>query len=474
VHKYTESGKYAVHQQWHFYGPDASIDGYLQSFRYFANDSTVARIQFNPAIRTAATTYIRAVSGSRLAVGIHVRHGDLIALGYIRFPPEAYFARALAHFRMLNPDRSVQFVVASDDPAWCTAQPFFRAADVHVITEPHAPALDMAILAACDHMALTAGTFGWWAAYLGAHRRGGDVVYYEDEFVMGHPTNRGGNVVKTDYYPPSWIPLGAEASDTGSNHDTAVHDCSIAFHYHIGNTGGLAVRNWFQENPAWGSTILAPGYDALSGPWINFSPGQHYIEVHCGDRNLAQSVMLMEQIQRDNHNRCNVMSFAILRDPHSKLCSAKSKSCGRHSNQQECHGHSDYQAYVHARDGHEVNLVTSITKHAKLACDRNPRGFVVNHNDAKGAVLNFRKFDNLVTLTNLSSWFKSAFQGLIPRVSHRTTAGEVRPAPAAAAGAGGHNPCTLPRWTENTLQHDRYLWKQLFNVSTPLVRETKF
>ena len=82
------------------------------------------------------------------------------------------------------------------------------ADDVRVVTEKHKPAIDMAVLAGCDHMVMTVGTFGWWAAYLGADAKGGEVVYYDSEFKMEHPTNKG-NVVFEDYYPEGWIAMGA-------------------------------------------------------------------------------------------------------------------------------------------------------------------------------------------------------------------------------------------------------------------------
>ena len=57
-------------------------------------------------------------------------------------------------------------------------------------------------------MVLTIGSFGWWAAYLGAYANGGDVIYYDSEFKMDHPIIKG-NVVFEDYYPERWMSMGA-------------------------------------------------------------------------------------------------------------------------------------------------------------------------------------------------------------------------------------------------------------------------
>jgi galactoside 2-L-fucosyltransferase 1/2 len=129
----------------------------------------------------------------------------------LRFPPDSYFDRAFSYFR--NKYENVQFVVASDNPNWCSEQSFFQSADVHIVTGSFAPVVDMAVLAACDHNIITVGTFGWWTAFLGADAKGGEVVYFDSEFVMDHPLNKG-NVVVADFYPSGWVPMGGGGEET--------------------------------------------------------------------------------------------------------------------------------------------------------------------------------------------------------------------------------------------------------------------
>ena len=40
---------------------------------------------------------------------------------------------------------------------------------------------DFVLLQSCDHVIMTVGTFGWWAAWLTSQRRG-TVMYYKDPF----------------------------------------------------------------------------------------------------------------------------------------------------------------------------------------------------------------------------------------------------------------------------------------------------
>jgi hypothetical protein len=56
----------------------------------------------------------------------------------------------------------------------------FKSEDIVFID--NSPGTDFAILAGCDHMIMSIGTFGWWIAWLGAHQRGGDVLYFANYF----------------------------------------------------------------------------------------------------------------------------------------------------------------------------------------------------------------------------------------------------------------------------------------------------
>lgn len=209
----SENGKYASYNSFEL-DQDVIIDGYLQSFKYFPPNLR-ERFRFKPFIQATANSFLQRFHGNT-TVGIHVRHthGKEEHVKYLRFPPKAYFQNAMSHFR--EKYAGVQFVVVSDDSEWCSDQTFFQHTDVFVITEKHDPAVDMAIMAKCDHMILTLGSFGWWAAFLGADLRGGTVVYYDSEFDMQHPINLD-NVVPVDYYPHEWTKMTADAQRNRSD-----------------------------------------------------------------------------------------------------------------------------------------------------------------------------------------------------------------------------------------------------------------
>ena len=60
------------------------------------------------------------------------------------------------------------------------------------------------MLASCDHVIMTVGTYGWWGAYLA----GGDVVYYWDREQCLHDPPLPVEIKRPqDFFLPSWVPL---------------------------------------------------------------------------------------------------------------------------------------------------------------------------------------------------------------------------------------------------------------------------
>ena len=204
-HQFSEKGKYATFISFRTH-LETNVKGYLRSYKYF-DQNTRARIKFKADVQAKADAFMQTFAFNT-TVGIHVRRegGTRSATEHLRFPPSVFFKRAMYHFRLKN--TATLFLVVSNDPTWCLEQSFFQMSDVFVVTEKHEQSVYMAILARCDHIVLTVGTFGWWSAFLGADIRGGEVVYYDSVFDMHHPINKG-NVVPEDYYPVGWTALGA-------------------------------------------------------------------------------------------------------------------------------------------------------------------------------------------------------------------------------------------------------------------------
>lgn len=179
------------------------IGTYLQSYKYFK--LTPFKIKQN--MNSFGHDYVKKHSKKATNVGIHVRRGDHLKYDYLNFPDDQYFKNAMQYFT--DKYGNVQFFVASNDIPWCKKQSFLKG--THLVLEKHTAAQDMAILANCDHVIMSIGTFGWWGGLLS----GGEVVYSSEEFNMNHNINKG-NVVKDDYYPKTWKEMSSLVIPTQS------------------------------------------------------------------------------------------------------------------------------------------------------------------------------------------------------------------------------------------------------------------
>ena len=138
-------------------------------------------------------------------VGVHVRRGDFLRAAAVRrgftVASKEYLERAMAYF--VQRFTQVQFIVASNDLRWCrkniNASSFDQTTVNITFSVRHSTEQDLALLARCDHMIMTTGTFGWWAAWLA----NGTTIYYKNFPRRGThlwPLSR-----TADYFPPTWI-----------------------------------------------------------------------------------------------------------------------------------------------------------------------------------------------------------------------------------------------------------------------------
>ncbi|XP_067655874.1 galactoside 2-alpha-L-fucosyltransferase SEC1-like [Haliotis asinina] len=184
---------------------NVKVWGFLQSWKYFNSIRASIRKQF-----VFRKTYIdlsaqclhnyTSMYENRTKIGIHVRRkymksGSMV--GYLA-APLSYIKKAIAH--MKTKFHNPVFLIATDDKNWC--QKYVVSTDI-ILIENSDPFVDFATLTLCDHMIMTVGTFGWWAAWLGD----GYAIYYRDFPTPGTVLARG--LIKEDYFLPHWVPLGA-------------------------------------------------------------------------------------------------------------------------------------------------------------------------------------------------------------------------------------------------------------------------
>jgi len=138
-------------------------------------------------------------------VGIHVRRGDFLSNWAVRrgftVANKQYLKRAMTYF--VKRFTQVQFIVASNDIAWSrnniNSSSFDQTRVNITFSVGHSTQQDLALLASCNHMIMTTGTFGWWAAWLA----NGTTIYYKNFPRRG--TRLWLRSRLSDYFPPKWI-----------------------------------------------------------------------------------------------------------------------------------------------------------------------------------------------------------------------------------------------------------------------------
>ena len=165
-------------------GRDIHLGGYLSNCKNFADihDEVAQTFTLLDEHKEAAVDFLESHKG-KTKVGIHVRQGDKAHDKHFaseHLPTSQYFADAIAMVRReleeTEPGSSLAFFIASDDIDWCKEQEVFQSEDIHFI-EGGSTISDFSILLQMDHFVTSDGTFGWWAAWLGAWHRGGNVFH---------------------------------------------------------------------------------------------------------------------------------------------------------------------------------------------------------------------------------------------------------------------------------------------------------
>ncbi|CAB3408189.1 unnamed protein product [Caenorhabditis bovis] len=142
-----------------------------------------------------------------MTVGIHVRHGIDIAMnsrnqrhGHVA-APISYYKNAMKQISEIY--ESVAFIICTDDIYW--VRRYLRPdKNSKYYYCPGPREVDMAILASCDTIIMSTGTFSWWSAYLNINASP-NVYYYKHWPREGSAMERMLN--KSEYFLPNWVAL---------------------------------------------------------------------------------------------------------------------------------------------------------------------------------------------------------------------------------------------------------------------------
>ena len=128
-------------------------------------------------------------------VAIHVRRSDYVNNPYyVDLFANGYYERAMAEFS--NGD----FLVFSDDIAWCKQQEIFQGCEFSEADE----ITDLNLMAGCEGIIMANSSFSWWAAYLGD--QGKKVIAPKEWYTLAAPNDNEESIASTRL-PDSWIRL---------------------------------------------------------------------------------------------------------------------------------------------------------------------------------------------------------------------------------------------------------------------------
>ncbi|KAK3104600.1 hypothetical protein FSP39_005922 [Pinctada imbricata] len=195
-------------------GRSVSFLGFFQSWRYWIDYEHKIRglFTFRSEVRNSAERQFKGMlryqgwSVERdIFVGVHIRRGDYANKFLINFgqktAPFSYIKNAMTLMKKIY--KTVRYVVFSDDIGWCKQNIKTRKKEIFYV-EDNTAAVDMAMMTLTNHSIITAGTFGWWAAFL----TDGTTIYYKDLFTRNTSyAEQFPNQEIRDFFPPLWIGL---------------------------------------------------------------------------------------------------------------------------------------------------------------------------------------------------------------------------------------------------------------------------
>ncbi len=172
-------GEFAYFPEFQRLGRRTILRGHFIGQRFFAGNEDAIRRDLTLDDRIldgdpAARELLARIRAAPLAVGVHVRRGDLLlpAHSWLLLPNiESYYRRAMATFG--GPQSEATFWIFSDDPDWCREQLCDGQSATQVIDLP-APATakilrEFYLLSQCHSFIVANSAFSWWAAWLGRH-----------------------------------------------------------------------------------------------------------------------------------------------------------------------------------------------------------------------------------------------------------------------------------------------------------------
>ena len=214
------------------------VGTYLQSFKYFAESGLPFRL-------AKAGWAQQWVQSRHIQVGIHIRRGDMLQPGNTNEATIQYFVNAIQRLHIMTHQAAFNYVICTDDITWVQQQQLFQGMTV---TEGTSPDEDMSILAACEHIIMSVGTFGWWANYLKLQSEGYS-LYLDKPFNTEASAVAAAGFDPADHFPHRWVPISVHKeiyiSLVVPFRERDQHRLHFLQHWHKQHTGDFTMLVYF-------------------------------------------------------------------------------------------------------------------------------------------------------------------------------------------------------------------------------------
>ena len=181
----------------------SSIDGYLQSYKYFEHVQDEIRDLFTFDVNKIPNFLLEKVEKiqNSESVSIHIRRGDYKktegAYHFHGICGLEYYKNAISYFR--QEFKEPMFYIFTDDIDW--AKQNFQDDDIIIVTSlgDYHSWIDMYLQSVCKHNIIANSSFSWWAAWLNKNQ--------EKKVIAPKKWFFSEEIVLDDLYPKEWTIL---------------------------------------------------------------------------------------------------------------------------------------------------------------------------------------------------------------------------------------------------------------------------
>jgi len=148
-------------------GPDAYLDGYWQSPKYFENIESIIRKDFTLKNKLPLNIEnLKEVIKKENSLCIHIRRGDYVGNAFHEIVGKEYYRESIEKMKSLTTVDKIY--VFSDDIKWCEDNMKFDLPVMFVGEEYAGQKAEghMTLMSACHNFIIPNSSFAWWSAYL--------------------------------------------------------------------------------------------------------------------------------------------------------------------------------------------------------------------------------------------------------------------------------------------------------------------